>query len=253
MTRRLHVPVVALFALAPALALAEVGEIEVLQGSGTRTPEGGKAEALKVGMKIDLKDVLVVDKGGNAKLVLADESVLMVAGGSQLVINEAEFQGLERKGFSAKLLFGKVWAKVKKAAAGSDAKFEVTTDRAVAGVRGTVFRVDTKMFKAAVSGRPVQKSEKTIVRVWLGKVAVEATVKKIPDAQPAGGTSGKVRTLVQGPQEISKDEWEKKFVELQKNMQVVIGDASFDTGELKLDKGDAFAKFVDANAPAAQE
>ncbi len=36
-------------------------------------------------------------------------------------------------------------------------------------------------------------------------------------------------------------------------MQVEIGDASFDTGELKLERDDAFAKFVDANAPAAQE
>lgn len=34
---------------------------------------------------------------------------------------------------------GKIWAKVKKAVAGGDAKFQVATDRAVIGVRGTEF------------------------------------------------------------------------------------------------------------------
>ena len=140
--------------LAPALAFAAVGKIAVLQGSGTRTPEGGKAAALAVGTELELKDTVKLGKGANAKIVLSDESVLMLGSDSTLVIDEAEFAGLERKGFSASLLVGKVWAKVKKAAAGSEAKFEVTTERAVAGVRGTVFRVDaTKLLKAATGGK----------------------------------------------------------------------------------------------------
>jgi hypothetical protein len=246
--------------LSPSLALAAVGKVSVLQGAATRTSKAGKAAPLALGSDIELGDTLKVGPGGNMKLTLSDESVLMVGADSELRIEEAAFEKLERKGFSAKLLFGKIWAKVTKAAAGSEAKFEVTTERAVAGVRGTIFRVDaTKLLKAATqapkSAPAANKGSVTTVRVSEGKVAVEAQVKKVAAATPPAtgtadaGTAGtpKKRVQIAGPKQISKDEWEKKFVELQANQQVTIGEELWTEAPIQIDSNDAFAKFVDEN------
>ncbi len=123
-------------------ALAEVGKVAQVEGEATRTPAGGTAEVLQAGSAIEVGDELAVKPGGNLALMLTDESTLVLAGGSALKIDEATFSGLDRKAFSARLLLGTVWAKVKKAAAGSPAKFDITTERAVAGVRGTTFQVE---------------------------------------------------------------------------------------------------------------
>lgn len=123
-------------------ALAEVGRVAQLEGEASRTAAGGSAEALHEGSAVELGDLLDVKPGGNLALVLTDESTLVLAGGSQLRIDEASFSGLERQSFSARLMLGTVWAKVKKAVAGSSAKFDITTERAVAGVRGTTFQVE---------------------------------------------------------------------------------------------------------------
>src|SRR6185312_14567602 len=108
--------------------------VSQLEGEASRTASGGTIEALEEGSAVEVGDVIAVKEGGNLALLLTDESTLVLAGGSQLRIDEATFSGLERQSFSARLLFGTVWAKVKKAVAGSTAKFEVTTQRTVAGV-----------------------------------------------------------------------------------------------------------------------
>lgn len=125
-------------------AFAEVGKVAQLEGEATRTPAGGKAEALQTGSAIEVGDEVEVKAGGNLALLLTDESTLVLAEGSKLRVDEATFSGLDRKAFSARLLLGTVWAKVKKAVAGSPSKFDITTDRAVAGVRGTTFQVEVE-------------------------------------------------------------------------------------------------------------
>lgn len=125
-------------------AFAEVGKVAQLEGEATRTPAGGTAEALQTGSAIELGDEVEVKAGGNLALLLTDESTLVLAEGSKLKVDEASFEGLDRKAFSARLLVGTVWAKVKKAVAGSPAKFDITTERAVAGVRGTTFQVEVE-------------------------------------------------------------------------------------------------------------
>jgi len=241
---------VAVALLLPALAFSAVGKVSELQGKASRTGKDGAKVALAAGSEIELGDSLTVEKGGALKLMLNDESVLALGPESQLIINEAEFSGLERKGFSAKLLFGAVWAKVKKVAAGSEAKFEVTTERAVAGVRGTIFRVDaTKLLKASTGSSKKKSVPVTVVRVTEGKVAVDAQVR-LAQASTQGSTqpaaTGK-RQQVSGPAQISKDEWEKKFVELQRDTQVTVGEDLWEVTQLQLKKDDPLAKFVAAD------
>jgi hypothetical protein len=239
---RLGTAVVLAFAFllaAPSLADdgASVGKVTVLQGAAKRRAPGGE-HALRVGSAIQLGDVVLVGAGARLKMKLNDESVIMLDENSELTITEADFENQVRKGFAATLGIGKFWAKVKKAVSGSDAKFEVTTDRAVAGVRGTIFRVDTV---SLVQGSTGMKG--TRVRVTKGKVAVNS---RFNDQPQVARTSARVQ--IQGPQEITAQEWEEKFVELQKGWAVTVGEAGYWQVEPKSSEPqDAFAKFIQAN------
>jgi hypothetical protein len=149
--------------LMPWAAAASVGTVSALEGEATRTNRAGATAPLAEGTPVELGDVLRVTRGA-LKLTLNDQSQVMLAQGSDLEISEADFAGQERRSFVAKLGLGALWAKVTKAAAGSEAKFEVQMDRAVAGVRGTVFQVEV----VSTAGDP-----ETYVGVIEGKVAVD--------------------------------------------------------------------------------
>jgi hypothetical protein len=238
--------------LLPGLALASVGKIAALEGTAIRMDGSGQEHALAVGSEIELKDTLKVGKASNLKLRLTDESVMMLGADSQLYIDEATFEGQERKGFSAKLLFGKVWAKVKQMAAGSEAKFEVTTERAVAGVRGTIFRVDyvNTVEAATPTSRP-----NMVVRVVKGRVDV--LVPRTGPQPPPPNASPPKRTQVAPPQQVPVEQWMEMFARLQAGQETEVGD--LELGEpgapqskvvRRLDKKamkDDFGQFVDRN------
>ncbi|MBX5483408.1 MAG: FecR domain-containing protein [Myxococcaceae bacterium] len=215
-----------------------VGKFAEIAGTDVkRTAADGSVAKARVGDEIALDDTITTGKGTRVKIQLNDESVIALDENSTLHIDEATFG--EQTRFSATLSVGRFWSKVKKFVAGGDAKFEVKTDRAVAGVRGTVFRIDAVAL--ARSTRP----KTTTVWVSEGKVAVDATVKPSTaqsTCAPKKGQKGP-RTQVPGPKEISKDEWEKRFAELQQGMSVTVGEELWCV-EPKPEPKDAFAKFV---------
>jgi len=216
-------------------ALAAVGSVTVVEGPAFRTPKGGAEEPLKQGADVALDDTLRTGPEGNVKLTLTDESVVVLGPDSELLVERAEFAAQERSRVSLKLLVGGVWAKVKKAIAGSDSTFEVSAARAVAGVRGTIFRVDATPL--IVGTRP-PKIRETVVRVTEGRVAVNAQVKKSAKEPPPGP-----RHEVPGPTEVTAEAWEKRFVELQAGRQVRITDTQFQTGKATQQK-DAIDQFL---------
>ncbi len=97
---------------------------------------------------------------------------------------------------SAKLRVGNVWANVTKAL-GGEARFEVRTENAVAGVRGTTFRVDA------------QKDKSVVVRVYSGTVAVAAGAIPRPEHQGTAPAGKKERRQVAGPTEVTREQWER--------------------------------------------
>ncbi len=124
----------------PALALAAVGKVTLVEGKATRSAKRANgAEPLASGALVEQGDRLRVEQG-NVRIELADGSVLLIGEGADVLVDEAAFKKGQRVGVSLKLLAGALWAKVAKSLSG--AKFEVATDRAVAGARGTAFRVD---------------------------------------------------------------------------------------------------------------
>ncbi|MDP3231526.1 MAG: FecR domain-containing protein [Myxococcales bacterium] len=226
------------------VAWAEVGKVALMEGAATRTPRGGQAVALAKDAAIELGDTIEV-KSGNLKLVLTDESIIMLAPASKLEITEAEFEGQERKGFKALLQTGSLWTKVKKALGGGG--YEVSTERAVAGVRGTIFRIDAD--KMVTAAKPPKARKASIVRI------VEGTVNIRPSAMVAQTSTAAApplkkgpRVQVAGPTEVTSDEWEKKFVDLQQNQQIAVGVDLWDVAQFEeAAKRDAFAKWIEKN------
>lgn len=225
-------------------AFAEIGKASVVEGKATRTPKGGAAVALAAGTAIELGDVLDV-QSGNLKLTLTDESVIMLSPGSKLEITEAEFEGQERKGFKALLQSGSLWTKVKKALGGGG--YEVSTERAVAGVRGTIFRIDAD--KIVTAARPPKARKASIVRIVEGVVNIKPTALVAKQSTGAAPPPKKgPRVQVAGPTEVTADEWEKKFVELQQNQQIAIGVDLWEIAQFEeAAKRDAFAKWIEKN------
>jgi hypothetical protein len=237
----LRVALAAVLALAPLGAFASVGKVVKLDGAATRTGSDGKKEPLKLDAAIELKDTIDVGAKGLLKLELTDGSVIALDEKSRLEITEADFKGQDVSAFSATLSAGKLWTKVKKLL--GDSKFEVKTPRAVAGVRGTIFRIDAD---ALIKGAKGRKAD--VVRVVEGVVRVNPSAEvasKSKAAKPAANAKGP-RTQVAGPTEVTADEWEKKFVELQQNSQIAVGLDLWEQAELdKAAMSDRFQKWVD--------
>jgi hypothetical protein len=113
-------------------------------------------------------------------------------------------------------------------------KFQVETENAVAGVRGTTFRVDAHTDKSV------------LVSVYAGAVAV---AKNVPAS--ATGKKDEPRHEVAGPEEVSRERWEKIVGE---QMEIVIA-ADGTPGEPRqvaedADKDDAWAKWNQARDEA---
>lgn len=221
----------------PFVTFASVGKVTLADGASTRVDDKGAATRLEVGTAIELNDTLKVTSG-HLKIELNDGSEIALDKGGELKIDEAEFQGQDCKSFVGTLKSGSLWTKVKHLLGG--AKYEVKTQRAVAGVRGTIFRVDADTLVLAAKGRRT-----TVVRVIEGAVGVTSKVSKLVKKAAPNGK----RTEVAKPAEISADQWEQKFVELSAGQAKIVGDDGedlFEKAELAdKEKNDAFQKWLD--------
>lgn len=205
-------------ASATAAAPAPAGTVTFLAGQAQRIA-AGKPSALAVGAPVFAGDVIETQKRTRLEIRLADQSVLRLGPSAKVDLSAASFgRSVEDRQVSAKLRVGNVWAKVAKTV-GGESRFEVKTENAVAGVRGTTFRVDAAQDRSVV------------VKVYNGTVAVAGS--RIPrpmhgggegDVEPAradepaqvaaaGGekpdAKKKVRKQVAGPKQVTKEQWEK--------------------------------------------
>ncbi|MEW5723763.1 MAG: FecR domain-containing protein [Thermodesulfobacteriota bacterium] len=131
-----------LTAPAPSLAAAKVGTVTRVEGKVTVTRAGVKAQEVKVGAPVYLNDTFQTDAAGKARIVFIDQSIISVGPSSSLTITEYVFKPKQQERSSTlKLLFGKVKCFVNDYTGYKKKKFNVTTNTAVIGVRGTVFVV----------------------------------------------------------------------------------------------------------------
>jgi len=219
---------VAFLLAAPRLvAQTKTAQVSALEGKAQRSRAKAKPAALSVGNAVNQGDTIETLDDSRLELKFSDASVLRLGSKAKLQLTEAHFAGgpAKRK-MTAKLFFGNLWAKVTSVIQGEQ-KFAVETENAVAGVRGTTFRVDAHTDKSV------------LVRVYAGTVAV---AKNVPAY--ATGKPGEQRREVPGPEEVSREQWEKL---VGRQMQIVIA-ADGTPGDPEafsedVDKDDAWAKW----------
>ena len=225
----------AAFGGAPAAgAQPRTAQISSLEGRAQRTRASGARSELRVGVPVDQGDTIETREGSRLEIRFSDGSVLRLGPSSRLQLAEAHFGGsAARRKLNARLFFGRLWAKVTSVIQG-DQKFQIETENAVAGVRGTTFRVDANADKSV------------LVRVYDGSVAVG----KGASAAVQPGEEGRE---VPGPQEVTREEWEKL---VGKQMQIFVA-ADGTPGEPQpfsrdADKDDAFARWNQQRDAAAK-
>jgi hypothetical protein len=226
MLNRIRIPRVAVlvalvmamtFAVSDAAPKAAAGKITYVKGT-VEAFSGGAWAKLKKGDSVYGGQMVRTLEKSRVEIVLADKSVVRLGSKSKVQLKEALFtKGATQ--FSAKMFRGKAYAMASKLV-GGDSKFEVTTSNAVAGVRGTTFRIDAKRDKS------------TVVRVYTGAVAVsnapiyskpgklKKTEGKFQMPKKGVKPGGPGRVEVAGPQEVTKKEWEEFVAKAMQEVRV---------------------------------
>jgi len=178
------------------------GKVTFLKGVAQRGPEDkGPFKPLKRNEDVREGEFLKTAADSRLEIKLADGSLVRLAPNSTFRLGTAKAadgKADPEKGQS-KLTAGKMWASVTKAV-GGESKFSVRTENAVAGVRGTTFRVNA------------EEDGATVVKVYEGAVAVSNG--PLVEKQKAGGGKGPIdfqgRKEVAAPfKETTLQEWEK--------------------------------------------
>jgi len=190
--------------------------VKMLKGEAKVTALEGTAQAFCPGQKkaqyLKIEDVLKsgceVSTGEKSRLELAlpDNSIIRFAENTRFKLLQADVDDTGGRDVKISVTLGKVWSNVRKAL-GDKGGFEVSCENAVAGVRGTIYRMDVEADKSA------------LVKVYEGEVSV-AGVKsprqlspKVSGApQPVSGPK-----VIAGPKPVSMEEW----VYIVKSMQQI--------------------------------
>jgi hypothetical protein len=171
-------------------------------------PGAQKGVPLKKDDRIAKDQEVRVGERSRLELRFPDGTVMRLAEKSNLTLNDALYRKKSgEKNIRVNLGVGRLWANVKKLMT-PDSKVEVRTLNAVAGVRGTVYRVN------------VEEDTSAVVKVYDGAVAVAGTPREVP--KPATEVSGPVP--VPGPHavpapyhEVTMEQWH----EIVKSMQQI--------------------------------
>lgn len=199
-----------------ALFLSMLVLLGMASAAAAKTPEGVEARVTHVegtahrmlngkeqGQPLKKGDRLVKDRtirvGEQSRIEIAfpDGTLMRFSERSTILLNEIHFDRKSReKSVSVGLSAGKLWASVKKLVT-PGSRVEVRTANAVAGVRGTIYRMN------------VSEDRSTLVRVYDGSVYVSG----IPGAKQQSVPGAPVP--VPGPQEVpppyhevTREEWQ---------------------------------------------
>jgi ferric-dicitrate binding protein FerR (iron transport regulator) len=125
--------------------------VTLLQGSAWIYSKGeAKGRVLKKGSIIKKNQEVRVAGKSRLEMRFPDGTVMRLSEKTNIKMSELSFdKKTESKKVYVNLSLGKLWAKVKKLAT-PDSSVEVQTSNAVAGVRGTVYRVNVEEDKSAL-------------------------------------------------------------------------------------------------------
>jgi hypothetical protein len=185
-----------LFLIIVSFAAEPAGTIQNITGTLDQNPArvpGWKPAHIKA--KLFMNDQLRTGEESSAEVQWANGGVLRMAELSTMAVAE---QPKEEKSIDpgAKVLKGRVWANMQKIA-NTGKKFSIESPTAVAGIRGTVFRMD------------VGADSSTDVLVYEGKVAVGpgANIKKDSTLTDTSRKEIEGPQEVEGPKEVPLEQW----------------------------------------------
>lgn len=192
----------------PVHAARKASTLKVAKGGATVSLLEGSAEVLPGGKRewrlLKLQDTLrggdEVRTGAQARLELSlpDQSHVRFADHTRFKIIELSAgDAAEQKSVKVHVALGRSWANVSKVVGGPKGGFELSCENAVAGVRGTIYRMNVNEDKSA------------LVRVYDGEVFVKGGGEKIAEAPKPVGAPRKVAgpKKVEGPRKVSMEEW----------------------------------------------
>ena len=151
------------------------------------TTADGPWKAVKLGDHVTAGRFIKTSPNGYLEITLPDGSIVRLAPETLFEIETAKFTAQQPRRFSARLLLGKMWAKVAHAFGRSGDSFRTRTSTAVAGVRGTVYDLHAAADRS------------TDIWVYDGRVAIGPQPVKEADA----------REEMEWPRQVTESEWEE--------------------------------------------
>lgn len=138
------------------------------------------------------------EKAARIELKLPDDSFLRFDERTVFELSSVGFdKQKEERSINIRMILGKTWANVSKLV-GKGGRFEIATKTAVAGVRGTVYRVN------------VQEDDTVIVKVYWGEILLKSKSASAA-AQPIPKLAKPSKVLgpqpIAGPKPVSMAEW----------------------------------------------
>jgi ferric-dicitrate binding protein FerR (iron transport regulator) len=184
----------------PALKIAKGGaKVSVLDGSAETLPEGKQNwRSLKMQDVLQGGDEIVTGPKSRMELTLPDQSNVRFADNTRFKIVElAVDNGTRAKDVRVHVALGRSWANLSRVAGTRKGGFELSCDNAVAGVRGTIYRMNVNEDKSA------------LVRVYKGEVFVKGGGERVMEPPKPIGAPQKVAgpTKIEGPRKVSMEEW----------------------------------------------
>jgi len=188
----------------------DMAEVTLLKGKADLVKKGViKAQPLTLGDHVTNGDRISTKKSSRIELKLPDNSLIRFDELTTFEIVSVEFdKKTKQRDINVSMVLGKTWANVSKMF-GQKGRFAVSTKTAIAGVRGTVYRVN------------VAEDDTVQVKVYWGEVGVSSAPKQdIASHFPQIVKPTKVLGPhpVAGPHAVSMEEW----TYIVKSMQQII-------------------------------
>ena len=173
--------------------------VTLLEGTATRIKKGTtEVQAISQGDFLFEGDRIETGKDSKIELKLPDGSYIRYAESTTFELVSAAYDAPKKqRSINISMILGKTWAKVSRFF-GQRGRFSVTTRTAVAGVRGTVYRLN------------VNEDNSVMIKVYWGEVVVNNREKAQAAAQPEQfkePTPVAGPHPISGPHPVSMEEW----------------------------------------------
>jgi len=191
--------------------------VKMMNGEAQITALKGKADIICPGQKdirfVKLNDFVKVGcdvstrADSRLEMVLPDKSIVRFAEKTKFKLVQADIGDGGSRAVGLAMSVGKIWTNARRSLPGGEDKFEISCQNAVAGVRGTIYRMN------------VEGDQSALVKVYDGEVRVAAApgrrrqaVSTVGPPKPVSGPA-----VIEGPKPVSMAEW----VYIVKSMQKI--------------------------------